>query len=147
MIRQYKETGHSQVMVEPVAWSDVSKYGVVDCSGQEIKPGMSSKMVAVVEKPMQDQAPSNLAIVGRYVLSSNIWHHLQKTLPGAGGEIQLTDAIATLLQEHNVEAFCLQGRSHDCGDKLGYLKAFVEYGMRHPVLGTDFSTFIANLQQ
>lgn len=147
MIRQYHLTGYSQVMVEPVEWSDVSKYGVVDCSGKHISPGNSSRMVAVIEKPAQQDAPSNLAIVGRYVLSPEIWYHLKKTQPGAGGEIQLTDAIATLLQVHNIDAFCLQGRSHDCGDKLGYLKAFVEYSMRHPQLGEEFRNFIALIQQ
>lgn len=146
MIQQFKETGHSQVMVEPIEWSQVSKYGVVDCAGQQLDSGMSSKMIAVVEKPAQEEAPSNLAIVGRYVLSSEIWYHLRKTLPGAGDEIQLTDAIATLLQTEDVDAFCLQGRSHDCGDKLGYIKAFVEYGMRHPVLGADVCAFVAKLQ-
>lgn len=147
MIHQYHLTGYSQVMVEPVEWSDVSKYGVVDCSGRHISPGNSSRMVAVVEKPAQQDAPSNLAIVGRYVLSPKIWNHLKKTQAGAGGEIQLTDAIATLLQVHNIDAFCLQGRSHDCGDKLGYLKAFVEYSMRHPQLGEEFRHFIAQIQQ
>ncbi|MFO3904272.1 UTP--glucose-1-phosphate uridylyltransferase GalU [Enterobacter hormaechei] len=146
MIRHYRETGHSQIMVEPVKWSEVSKYGVVDCSGLQLESGMSSKMVAVVEKPTREDAPSNLAIVGRYVLSPEIWDHLKKTPPGAGGEIQLTDAIATLLQLQNVDAFCLQGRSHDCGDKIGYFKAFVEYGMRHPELGEEFRYFIAKLQ-
>jgi len=147
MIRQYHLTGYSQVMVEPVEWNDVSKYGVVDCSGRQISPGNSSRMVAVVEKPAQQDAPSNLAIVGRYVLSPEIWNHLKKTQAGAGGEIQLTDAIATLLQVHNIDAFCLQGRSHDCGDKIGYLKAFVEYSMRHPQLGEEFRHFIAQIQQ
>jgi len=147
MIRQYHLTGYSQVMVEPVEWRDVSKYGIVDCSGKHISPGNSSRMVAVVEKPAQHDAPSDLAIVGRYVLSPEIWNHLKKTQAGAGGEIQLTDAIATLLQVHNIDAFCLQGRSHDCGDKLGYLKAFVEYSMRHPQLGEEFRNFIAQIQQ
>ncbi len=146
MIQNFKETGHSQVMVEPVELSLVSKYGIVDCAGQKVDAGVSSKIVAVVEKPEQEEAPSNLAIVGRYVLSPEIWEHLKKTPPGAGDEIQLTDAIAALLKAHDTDAFCLQGRSHDCGDKLGYLKAFVEHGLRHPILGTDFRDFIATLQ-
>lgn len=145
MIRQYKESGHSQVMVEPVEWSQVSKYGVVDCDGQQVEAGMSAKMVAVVEKPAQEEAPSNLAIVGRYVLSPAIWAHLKKTAPGAGDEIQLTDAIATLMQEQHVDAFCLQGKSHDCGDKLGYMKAFVEYGLRHDQLKYEFKEYINSM--
>ncbi|WP_429188962.1 UTP--glucose-1-phosphate uridylyltransferase GalU [Aeromonas veronii] len=142
MIRQYQKTGHSQVMVEPVEWSQVSKYGVVDCGGQQVDAGVSAKMIAVVEKPSQEDAPSNLAVVGRYVLSPDIWSHLKKTVPGAGDEIQLTDAIATLMEEHDVDAFCLQGKSHDCGDKFGYMKAFVTYGLRHNSLKSEFREFI-----
>ncbi|WP_429105622.1 UTP--glucose-1-phosphate uridylyltransferase GalU [Aeromonas allosaccharophila] len=142
MIRQYQKSGNSQVMVEPVEWSQVSKYGVVDCAGRDIKAGLSCKIFSVVEKPAQEDAPSNLAIVGRYVFSPAIWGYLQKTLPGAGDEIQLTDAIAKLIQERDVDACCLQGLSYDCGDKLGYLKAIVEYAMRHPVLGPDFSSYV-----
>ncbi|MFM4944024.1 UTP--glucose-1-phosphate uridylyltransferase GalU [Aeromonas bivalvium] len=145
MIHQYKETGHSQVMVEPVYWSQVSKYGVVDCTGQQVDPGVSSKMIAVVEKPVPEEAPSNLAIVGRYVLSPAIWPHLKRTAPGAGDEIQLTDAIAALIQEQNVDAFCLQGKSHDCGDKFGYMKAFVEYALRHKDYQQRFKEFVKSL--
>lgn len=145
MIRQYQKTGHSQVMVEPVEWSQVSKYGVVDCGGQQVDAGVSAKMIAVVEKPSQEDAPSNLAVVGRYVLSPGIWSYLKKTVPGAGDEIQLTDAIATLMEEHDVDAFCLQGKSHDCGDKFGYMKAFVEYGLRHSSLKDCFNTYLKTL--
>jgi UTP--glucose-1-phosphate uridylyltransferase len=145
MMCQYKASGHSQVMVEPVEWSQVSKYGVVDCDGQHVDAGVSARMVAVVEKPAQEEAPSNLAVVGRYVLSPAIWTHLKKTVPGAGDEIQLTDAIATLMQEQDVDAFCLQGKSHDCGDKLGYMKAFVEYGLRHDKLKGEFKKYIHSM--
>lgn len=145
MLRQFKETGHSQVMVEPVDWSQVSKYGVVDCAGQQVDAGVSSKMIAVVEKPEQEEAPSNLAIVGRYVLSPAIWPHLKRTTPGAGDEIQLTDAIAALIQEQDVDAFCLQGKSHDCGDKFGYMKAFVEYALRHKDYQQRFKEFVKSL--
>ena len=97
MIRRFDETGHSQIMVEPVA--DVTAYGVVDCKGVELAPGESVPMVGVVEKPKADVAPSNLAIVGRYVLSADIWPLLAKTPPGAGDEIQLTDAIDMLIEK------------------------------------------------
>lgn len=146
MLRQFKETGHSQVMVEPVDWNQVSKYGVVDCAGQQVDAGVSSKMIAVVEKPEQEEAPSNLAIVGRYVLSPAIWPHLKRTAPGAGDEIQLTDAIAALIQEQDVDAFCLQGKSHDCGDKFGYMKAFVEYALRHKDYQQRFKAFVKSLE-
>ncbi len=140
MMRRFDETGHSQIMVEPVA--DVTAYGVVDCQGAELKAGESAPMVGVVEKPKADKAPSNLAVVGRYVLSADIWPLLAKTPPGAGDEIQLTDSIAMLMDKETVEAYHLKGISHDCGNKLGYMQAFVEYGVRHNTLGADFKEWL-----
>lgn len=140
MMRRFDETGHSQIMVEPVA--DVTAYGVVDCQGAELKAGESAPMVGVVEKPKADKAPSNLAVVGRYVLSADIWPLLAKTPPGAGDEIQLTDSIAMLMDKETVEAYHLKGVSHDCGNKLGYMQAFVEYGVRHSTLGADFKEWL-----
>ena len=99
----------------------------------------------MVEKPAAEVAPSNLAVVGRYVLSKNIWPLLAKTHVGAGGEIQLTDAIDALLAIDTVEAFHMSGGSHDCGDKLGYLKAIVEYSMRHETLGDEFTEYMKEL--
>ncbi|EJN6961893.1 UTP--glucose-1-phosphate uridylyltransferase GalU [Photobacterium damselae] len=142
MLQRYEETGASQIMVKPVPMSDVSKYGVVDCNGTELAAGESCPMTRMVEKPAVEDAPSNLAVVGRYVLSHNIWDKLAITPPGAGDEIQLTDAIDMLMAEETVEAFHMSGKSHDCGDKLGYLKAFVEYGMRHKDLGEDFKAYL-----
>jgi len=142
MIRRFDETGHSQIMVEPV--EDVTAYGVADCQGVELQPGDSVPMVGVVEKPKADKAPSNLAVVGRYVLSADIWPLLAKTPPGAGDEIQLTDSIAMLMEKETVEAYHMTGVSHDCGNKLGYMQAFVEYGMRHETLGRDFNAWLKN---
>ncbi|MFP3457550.1 sugar phosphate nucleotidyltransferase, partial [Psychrobacter sp. SIMBA_152] len=110
-------------MLEPVALEDVSKYGIADINGVKLTAGESAVIKRMVEKPAAEVAPSNLAVVGRYVLSKNIWPLLAKTHVGAGGEIQLTDAIDSLLAIDTVEAFHMSGRSHDCGDKLGYLKA------------------------
>ncbi|CAK9885143.1 MAG: UTP--glucose-1-phosphate uridylyltransferase [Candidatus Erwinia impunctatus] len=140
MIQRFEHTGHSQIMVEPV--EDVTAYGVVDCQGASLAPGESAVMVGVVEKPAAAVAPSNLAVVGRYVLSAAIWPLLAKTPPGAGDEIQLTDSIAMLMEKESVEAYHLKGVSHDCGNKLGYMQAFVEYGMRHESLGEDFTTWL-----
>lgn len=140
MMHRFDETGRSQIMVEPVA--DVTAYGVVDCQGVDLQPGQSAPMVGVVEKPKATEAPSNLAVVGRYVLSEHIWPLLAKTPPGAGGEVQLTDSIAMLMEKETVEAYHLKGLSHDCGNKLGYMQAFVEYGVRHPVLGEDFKNWL-----
>ena len=145
MKARFEATRHSQVMVEPVPMSEVSKYGVADCKGAELKPGESTAMTQVVEKPLVEEAPSNLAVVGRYILSEQIWSLLARTPAGAGDEIQLTDAIAMLMEKEKVEAFHMTGKSHDCGDKLGYMKANVEYALRHPELGTAMKTHLQTL--
>jgi UTP--glucose-1-phosphate uridylyltransferase len=143
MLNRYTEVGgYSQIMVEPVPMEKVSSYGVVDCGGEELVAGQSKTMTAIVEKPPVDQAPSNLAVVGRYVLSEKIWDLLKLTPPGAGDEIQLTDAIAMLMEKETVEAFHMTGKSHDCGSKLGYMKANVEYGLRHPELAEGFKAYL-----
>ena len=142
MIKRFNETQASQIMLEPVAQEDVSKYGIADINGVQLTPGMSAAIKTMVEKPAVDVAPSNLAVVGRYVLSKNIWPLLAKTPVGAGDEIQLTDAIDALMTQETVEAFHMSGASHDCGDKLGYLKAIVEYSMRDEKLGKDFTQYI-----
>lgn len=140
MVRRFDATGHSQIMVEPV--DDVTAYGVVDCKGVELNEGDSVPMVGIVEKPKASVAPSNLAVVGRYVLNADIWPLLSKTPPGAGDEIQLTDSIAMLMEKQIVEAYHMRGVSHDCGNKLGYMQAFVEYGIRHESLGEDFKLWL-----
>jgi UTP--glucose-1-phosphate uridylyltransferase len=145
MVKRFQDTGASQIMVEPVPDSLVSSYGVVDCYGVDISQGESAKMSRVVEKPKLEDAPSNLAGVGRYVLSPKIWELLKNTKPGAGGEIQLTDAIDELMTSETVEAFNMTGKSHDCGSKLGYMKAFVEYGIRHESQGKAFKSFVKEL--
>lgn len=145
MIANYNETNNSQIMVEPVPEELVSSYGIVDCHGSELLPGNTVQMYGVVEKPAKEDAPSNQSIVGRYVLSEQIWSLLAKTPPGAGDEIQLTDAIAMLLESKTVDAYCIKGRSHDCGNKLGYVQTFVEYAMRHASLGKDVKSWLKNL--
>ncbi|MDC9603780.1 UTP--glucose-1-phosphate uridylyltransferase GalU [Xenorhabdus griffiniae] len=146
MLSRFNSTGVSQILVEPVPVESVADYGIVDCLGENLQPGDSKPIVRVVEKPKPEEAPSNLSIVGRYVLSEKIWPLLAKTAPGAGDEIQLTDAIAMLMEKEPVEAYHLQGRSHDCGNKLGYMQAFVEYGMKHKELGKSFTDWIMALQ-
>ncbi|MBK8454009.1 MAG: UTP--glucose-1-phosphate uridylyltransferase GalU [Thiofilum sp.] len=147
MLTLFDETGASQIMVEPVPLENVSSYGVVDINGHSLEPGSSAPMEAVVEKPAINQAPSNLAVVGRYVLPAAIWDMLRRTPPGKGEEIQLTDAIAMLIEhpEYPVHAFHMTGRSHDCGDKLGYMKANVEYATRHSQLAPEFKSFLKAL--
>lgn len=129
MINLFKKTGHAQVMVEPVADSDVEKYGIADISNEILKEGESVLVNGFVEKPSWDQAPSRYAVVGRYVLPAGIWHLLEGTSAGAGGEIQLTDAIDALLKESPVDAFHISGKSHDCGNKQGYISTFLEFAL------------------
>lgn len=142
MLQSFRREHHSQIMVEQVPISEVSKYGIVDCGGQSVGAGQTISIQNIVEKPTVDQAPSDLAVVGRYVLSAAIWPLLAKTTPGAGGEIQLTDAIAALIQRETVEAFIINGCSHDCGDKLGYIKTFIEYSLRHDRYGSELKRWI-----
>ncbi|MBE8717379.1 UTP--glucose-1-phosphate uridylyltransferase GalU [Cellvibrio polysaccharolyticus] len=146
MTRRFEASGFSQILVEEVPHSEVDKYGVVDCSGIEIAPGEGAAVKAMVEKPAPEKAPSNMAIVGRYVLSQHVWDLLEETEPGAGGEIQLTDALDQLLKEETVEAYRLIGRSHDCGTKIGYMTANVIYGSRHPDIGEQFTDFLQKFE-
>ncbi|MCL1078744.1 UTP--glucose-1-phosphate uridylyltransferase [Parashewanella spongiae] len=145
MKARFNETEASQIMVAPVPKFEVNKYGIADCNGAVLKPTDSVKIKKMVEKPSVDEAPSNLAVVGRYVLSKNIWPLLAKTPTGAGDEIQLTDAIDMLIEQETVEAFHMSGKSHDCGDKLGYATAFVEYGLNDPKLGGEFKKKLIEL--
>jgi UTP--glucose-1-phosphate uridylyltransferase len=146
MVAKFNTSRVSQIMVEQVPQEDVSKYGIVDLEGLDLKQGESGKIHGMVEKPDLEDAPSDLAVVGRYVLSENIWDLLEFTPPGAGDEVQLTDAISTLMKTEQVDAYYMKGVSHDCGSKLGYMTANVEYALRHPDLGEEFKSFLKNLK-
>ena len=145
MVAKFNTSRVSQVMVEQVAQQDVTKFGIADLDGEEVEAGDSAKIHNMVEKPSLEEAPSDLAVVGRYVLSEKIWDLLEHTPPGAGGEVQLTDAIDSLMRIEQVDAYCMKGASHDCGSKLGYMKANVEYALRHPDLASDFKQYLASL--
>ncbi len=145
MVAKFNTSRVSQIMVEKVPHEEVNKYGVVDLEGKELSEGESAKIHAMVEKPDIDDAPSDLAVVGRYVLSEGIWDCLEYTPPGAGGEIQLTDAIVSLMKEEQVDAYYMKGKSHDCGSKLGYMKANVEYALRHKDLKDEFLDYLKTL--
>lgn len=145
MITRFNETGHSQIMVEKVADEDVDKFGIVNINGNELLPGGSTAIKNIVEKPKRDEAPSNLAVVGRYVLDKSIWPLLKKTPLGAGNEIQLTDAIAMQMKEQQVDAYYMKGKSHDCGSKLGYMKANIEYALRRDDLKDELKAHIQSL--
>lgn len=126
----------------PVAKEEVSAYGVVD--GVGVKPGLM-EVSGIVEKPPVDKAPSNMAVVGRYILTSRVFDLLENTQRGAGNEIQLTDAIAALLKEQRVLAYNFEGRRFDCGSKLGYLQAQVEFALEHEELGAEFREYLQKL--
>ncbi|MCS4307952.1 UTP--glucose-1-phosphate uridylyltransferase [Rheinheimera pacifica] len=131
MMARYSETGASQIMVEPVPRNMVDQYGVVDLQDASLRAGTSAVISDMVEKPAVDAAPSNFAITGRYVLSEHIWDLLAHIAPGAGDEIQLTDAIYQLCLRETIEAYHIVGKSHDCGTKLGLIQANLEYALQH----------------
>ncbi len=145
MIERFDKTGHNQVMVEPVPQEQVHQYGVVDLAGKKINAGENAAIKNMVEKPNNDEAPSNLAITGRYVVSPTIWDLLEYTPPGAGGEIQLTDALLQLRHLETLEAYHLKGKSHDCGSKLGYMLANVEYAMQSSQMGEEFKSRVVKM--
>ena len=144
MIQRFNETHASQIMVEAVPDHLVDQYGIVDVASVP-NEGQSIVMQGIVEKPAVGSAPSNLSVVGRYILSAEIMQLLEQTPKGAGNEIQLTDAIAMLQQTNTVEAYRMKGQTFDCGSKLGYLKAVLHYGVDHPTLGEAFKVLIQEL--
>jgi len=139
MVGVYNERGCSVLGVETVQPSETDKYGIVASSPVKDRVGRVDR---IVEKPKPADAPSNQAVVGRYILTPRIFQLLERTQHGAGGEIQLTDAIAKLLEYEYVLAYQFDGRRYDCGDKLGYLIASVEYGLKHKNLGDEFRTYL-----
>lgn len=144
MIQRFNETNASQIMVEAVPDHLVDQYGIVDVASVP-NEGQSIVMQGIVEKPAVGSAPSNLSVVGRYILPAEIMQLLEQTPKGAGNEIQLTDAIAMLQQTNTVEAYRMKGQTFDCGSKLGYLKAVLHYGVDHPTLGEAFKALIQEL--
>ncbi|UUM29234.1 UTP--glucose-1-phosphate uridylyltransferase GalU [Acinetobacter colistiniresistens] len=144
MIQRFEQSQAAQIMVEAVPDHLVDQYGIVDVIASPHE-GESIVMQGIVEKPAVGTAPSNLSVVGRYILPSQIIGLLENTPLGAGNEIQLTDAIAALQKIEAVEAYRMVGQTFDCGNKLGYLKAVLHYGIEHPILGTDFKSLIQEL--
>lgn len=144
MMQRFEQTQTAQIMVEAVPDHLVDQYGIVDVAVAPLE-GESTLMQGIVEKPAVGSAPSNLSVVGRYILPAQIMGLLENTPRGAGNEIQLTDAIATLQLTAHVEAYRMQGQTFDCGSKIGYLKAVLHYGIEHPVLGADFKHLIQAL--
>jgi UTP--glucose-1-phosphate uridylyltransferase len=140
MTEVFAREGRSVLGVQEVPRSQTASYGIVRST--RIDDRLES-VEGIVEKPRPEAAPSTLAVVGRYVLTPRIFHHLQHGKPGAGGEIQLTDAIASLLGEERILAYRFKGTRYDCGSKLGYLQATVALGRKHPEVGEEFSAWLA----
>ena len=132
----------STIGVMNVAPEETASYGIVEADSEPAGERVG-RITRIVEKPKPGTSSSTLAVVGRYVLSPRIFHHLRTMPPGAGGEIQLTDGIARLLQEERVLAYEFEGRRYDCGSKLGYLEATVDYGLQHSEVGEAFARFLA----
>ena len=120
------------------------QYGIVSTLTQE---GRVQRMTGIVEKPAPEKAPTTQAVVGRYVLTPQIFEHLRNVQPGAGGEIQLTDAIASLLKEEAVLAYQFEGTRYDCGSKLGYMQAQVAFGLKHPDVGAEFAAYLKQMNE
>lgn len=141
MIDVFDERGCSLLGVEEVPKDETDSYGIV---ATEAVAERLEKVTKIVEKPAPDVAPSNLAVVGRYILTPKIFELLEHTQRGAGNEIQLTDAISDLLDYETVMAYRFEGDRYDCGSKLGYLMATVEYALKHEELGDEFKAYLDN---
>jgi UTP--glucose-1-phosphate uridylyltransferase len=142
MARVFESHQASVLGVQTVAREDTDKYGIVAVQPLDERV---SRVERIVEKPRPEVAPSTLAVVGRYLLTPAVYRRLETTGRGAGGEIQLTDGIAALLAEETVLAYAFEGRRYDCGSKLGYLEATVEFGLRHAELGRSFDEYLRRL--
>lgn len=136
------------IALERVPRKEVQKYGVVaytPAPGEKALKGRVFKITDMVEKPSPEIAPSNLAIIGRYILTPDIFTHLKGLKPGKGGEIQLTDGLKSLLKRRDIYGYLFDGKRYDAGSKLGFLQATVELGLRHPELSRDFKKYLKNL--
>jgi len=140
MVAQYGKHHSSVLAVQQVERSETGSYGIVSGSPWGER---TERVTGIVEKPKPEVAPSTLAVVGRYVLSPLIFEHLANIQPGAGGEIQLTDGLAKLIEDEPVLAYRFEGSRYDCGSKIGYLQATVELALRHPEVATEFAAFLA----
>ncbi|EKD70283.1 MAG: hypothetical protein ACD_46C00579G0002 [uncultured bacterium] len=142
MVEKYSNVGASIVAVQQIDLAETNRYGVVNVPANAER---FAELRGIVEKPATKEAPSNLAVVGRYILTPRIFALLENTNRGSGGEIQLTDAIAKLLLEESVYAYQFTGKRYDCGSKLGYLEATVAYALKHPELADDFRLALGSI--
>jgi len=145
MVEAFNQSGSAQILVEKVPESLVDQYGIVDCGLKSLAVGEAANVRDLVEKPSVESAPSNLSIVGRYVLPAKVFELLKTTGKGAGGEIQLTDALLELLGGSSMQALMMRGRSFDCGNKLGYLQANIALGIQDDSISGEMLGFISDL--
>ena len=145
MVELFKQQGHSILGVQDVLLAETASYGIVDANADATNSRLL-QINGIVEKPQPADAPSTLAVVGRYVLTPKIFDCLENVKPGKGGEIQLTDGIAALMKFEKVLAYRFEGKRFDCGSKLGYMQANVEFAMRHPEIGAEFSAYLKALK-
>src|SRR5262249_1347969 len=143
MVERFERTQRTIVAVQPIPMADSASYGII--RGEAAGEGLY-KMTAIVEKPRPEVAPSNLAVVGRYMLTPAVMNSLEKVSPGAGGEIQLTDAIASVLKPEGAFGYEFEGRRFDCGSKIGYLEANVMYALKHAEVSKEFCEFLSKLE-
>jgi len=139
MTKCFNENGSSVLAVQTVPWENVHQYGIVELANEKLD---YSPIQSIIEKPTKDQAPSNLAAIGRYILTPSIFACLKETTLDQRGEIQLTDGIKRLLTKEKIYAYHFHGKRYDCGSKLGYLEATVEFGLHHPEIGKAFSEYL-----
>ena len=145
LIDIYDAYGGSVLGCQQVAQEKVSSYGIV--AGKEIAGSKLLKVSDMIEKPELSEAPSNIAVLGRYIISPTVFELLEHTAPGKGGEVQLTDALKQLAMVEPVWAYCFEGKRYDVGDKLGFLKATVEFALRRPDLGGPFRSYLEELMK
>ena len=142
LIMQHQKEQSSVIAIENISREKTVQYGIVDVGGSKNNP---YKITSIVEKPLPQDAPSTLGVIGRYVFNPEIFDCLEKIKPGKGGEIQLTDAIQMLLGQQSIFAYQFEGVRYDCGDKLGFMKANIEFSKKHPEIGKEFIAFLKSV--
>jgi len=145
MIDRFEKTRAAQILVERVPGNLVDQYGIVDCGHKLMKVGQSARIFDMIEKPPATEAPSDLAIVGRYILPPLVLELLKSTGRGAGGEIQLTDAMTELLERSPMEALMMRGRTYDCGNKIGYMQANIALSLEDVDIGLEMQQFLGSM--
>jgi UTP--glucose-1-phosphate uridylyltransferase len=145
MVETFQRSGASVIAIENVRREDTARYGIVEPALEN--SGRLTRILGIVEKPQPEKAPSTMAVVGRYVLSPRVFDCLENLEPGSGNEIQLTDGIARLLAHEPVYAYGYTGKRYDCGSKLGFLEATLEFALRHPQLGAEFQQLVNRLAE